>query len=232
MPDLDWLKTGVSVDPDDKDSLSKATKYWIVELGEMEATLKKEQAILKQFFTESTDEYREPYGRFSTKYPRLTCFYATVNDLEFLKDITGNRRYWAIDAISVNVDHNIDLNQLWGEVATLYSTGEITTWLTREEQAALQENNIKFEVKTSAEIKLLDMFDWSIKDIKKWSYIAVSEVSGYIDEKNPVLTGKAIRKLMLNNNNIKFNTNGRKYLLPPKNIKMSRGYQGAYNNFA
>jgi Predicted P-loop ATPase and inactivated derivatives len=224
MPNLDWLKTGVAVDPGDKDSVSKATKYWIVELGEMEATLKKDQAELKQFFTENSDEYREPYGRFSTKFPRLTCFYATVNDLEFLKDVTGNRRYWAIEAISVNVNHKINLEQLWGEVVTLYSTGEITTWLTKEEEATLQDNNIKFEVKSNSEIKLLDKFDWSNTDIKKWSYLTASEIADYIDEKSSVLVGKAIRKLMLNNDLIKFSTNGRKYFLPPKIVKYSSGY--------
>jgi hypothetical protein len=219
IPNPDWLKTGVAVDPSDRDSVSKATKYWIVELGEMEATLKKDQAELKQFFTENSDEYREPYGRFPIKYPRLTCFYATVNDLEFLKDITGNRRYWAIEAKSINVNHNIDLDQLWGEVAALYAKGKIKNYLTQKEEEILNENNTKFEVKSSAEIKLLDNFDWSNTDIRKWSYLTSTEICDYIDENNPVLVGKALRKMMLNNDMIKFNTNGRKYLLPPKVIQ-------------
>ena len=231
MPNLDWLKTGVAVDPGDKDSVSKATKYWVVELGEMEATLKKDQAELKQFFTENSDEYREPYGRFSNKFPRLTCFYATVNDLEFLKDVTGNRRYWAIEALSVNVDHNIDLEQLWGEIVTLYTTKKITNWLTIEENAILQENNIKFEVKTGTEIKILDNFDWSSTNVTKWKYYTASEIADFLEERNPVLIGKAIKKMMLNNELIKFNTNGRKYLLPPKIIKRSlyEQYDSKYN---
>jgi len=218
MPNLQWLKTGVAVDPGDKDSVAKATKYWIVELGEMEATLKKDQAELKQFFTENSDEYREAYGRFSSKFPRLTCFYATVNDLEFLKDVTGNRRYWAIEALSINVDHNINLEQLWGEVVTLYSTGKITNWLTKDQQVALQDNNIKFEVKTNTEIKLLDSFDWEDTNVLKWKYFTSTEIADLIGEKNPVLIGRTIRKMMLNNKLIDFNTNGRKYLLPPRVI--------------
>lgn len=216
MPNLDWLKTGVAVDPKDKDSIAKATKYWIVELGEMEATLKKDQAELKQFFTENCDEYREPYGRFSHKFPRLTCFYATVNDLEFLKDVTGNRRYWAIEALSINVNHGINLEQLWGEVATIYTSGKITNWLTKDEELILQGNNLKFEVKTGIEIKLLDMFNWNDLNPRHWIYYTSTEIADFMEEKNPVLVGKALRKLMLNNELIKFNSNGRKYMLPPK----------------
>lgn len=216
IPNQDWLKTGVSLDPVDKDSVLRTTKYWIVELGELDATFKRDQAALKQFFTEETDEHRVPYGRFPTKFPRLTCFYATVNDLEFLKDLTGNRRYWAIEATSINVNHNIDIDQLWGEIATLYSTGKITNWLTEEETEKLQKNNRKFEVKSSSEIKLLDMFDWSNADTSKWKYLTATQICQFIEEKNPVLIGKAIKKMMLHNKLIKFNTNGRKYLLPPR----------------
>lgn len=230
MPNLDWLKTGVAVDPSDKDSISKATKYWIVELGEMEATLKKDQAELKQFFTENSDEYREPYGRFSSKFPRLTCYYATVNDLEFLKDTTGNRRYWTIEAISLNVNHKINLEQLWGEIVTLYSTGKIKNWLTKEEEAILQSNNTKFEVKTGIEVKLLDNFDWNNVDVTKWKYFTSTEIGDFLEEKNPVLVGKAIRKIMLNNDLIKFNTHGRKYLLPPRIMKKSL-YENYSSNY-
>ena len=228
MPKLDWLKTGVAVDPSDKDSVSKATKYWIVELGEMEVTLKKDQEELKQFFTENSDEYREPFGKFSSKFPRLTCFYATVNDLEFLKDVTGNRRYWAIEALSVKVDHNINLEQLWGEVKTLHDTKKITTWLNDEEHEMLQGNNLKFEVKTNTEIKLLDTFNFENTDMTKWNYFNATEIAELINEKSPVLIGKALRKIMLNNALVKFNTNGRKYLLPPR--CKENNHRGERNN--
>lgn len=216
VPNQSWLKTGVSVDPDNKDSVMKCTKYWIVELGEMDATLKKEQAVLKQFFTENSDEYREPYAKSSFKFPRLTCFYATVNDQEFLKDTTGNRRYWSINVTDINIDHGIDLEQLWGEVATLYKNKKITTWLDAQELKELCDNNEKFEVKSSIEIKILESYMWNVQDIAHWSYYTSTEIAEYINEKSPIWVGKTIKKLMKSNDSIKFDSNGRQYLLPPK----------------
>ena len=48
VPNKLWVKTGLEVDPSDKDKVYQATKYWITELGELDATLKKDQAKLVQ----------------------------------------------------------------------------------------------------------------------------------------------------------------------------------------
>lgn len=215
IPIKEWLKTGVTIDPSNKDSIMKCTKYWVVELGELDATFKKEQSILKQFFTESVDEYRTPYSLSSERYPRLTSFYATVNRVDFLKDDTGNRRYWTINATSINWEHGIDINQLWGEVMYLYSSGKVKHYLEPKDIEKLTITNEISEEKTSIEIKILDMFRWNIP-IERWEQFSVSEICDYINENNVRGTGRIIKKMMRNNENIKFNSNGRKYLLPPK----------------
>lgn len=215
IPKQKWLKTGMTIDPSNKDSVMKATKYWIIELGEMDATLKKEQAVLKQFFTEQTDENRSPYARTFEKTSRLTCFYATVNDIEFLRDDTGNRRYWTIQAKSINVNHGINLEQLWGEVMHLYTSGKVTTYLSKEETEQLSRNNRNFEVKSNIEIKILDCYDWTIKDTSKWTKYNVSQISDHISEKVNGIS-KNLRKIMLTNSLIKFDSNGRTFLLPPQ----------------
>lgn len=221
VPNFDWVKTGVSIDPKDKDSVAKATKYWIVELGEMDSTLKHEQAELKQFFTEITDEYRAPYGRFSEKHPRLTCYYATVNDQEFLRDTTGNRRYWTIPATKINVDHGIDINQLWGEVMALYESGTMTCYLSELEMKVLQENNEEFEVRSPAEQKILDKLSWDT-DVKDWRFYTASEVAEYIGESNPVHIGRALQKIMRKNPEIRFEKHRKRYLLPPRPFDVFR----------
>jgi predicted P-loop ATPase len=212
----EWLKTGVRIDPSDKDSIAKATSYWIVELGELDATLKKDQSELKQFFTEPVDEYREPYSIASKKFNRLTCFYATVNDKEFLRDPTGNRRYWVIETGRNNVDHNIDLAQLWGEVYILYKSKTISHYMDETELRDLSVKNDSFEVKTSAEIKILDLFCWDVRDLKLWSKMSSTEISNVIGSgDSPTMVGKAMKKLMLKDKDITIDTNGRKYLVPP-----------------
>lgn len=160
VPNKLWVKTGLEVDPSDKDKVYQATKYWITELGELDATLKKDQAKLKAFFTESMDEYRRPYERFTETYPRLTAFYATVNKEEFLKDETGNRRYWTIPAKEMIVEHYIELDQLWGEVMYKLRVEKLPHWLTDIEKELLKRNNESFEVKDETYTRIADCFVW------------------------------------------------------------------------
>ena len=179
IPNIDWVKTGLEIDPGDKDKIKLATKYWVSELGEMDATLKRDQAKLKAFFTEAKDEYRRAYARIEESYPRLTSFYATVNDEEFLKDPTGNRRYWVIPVEEINVEHDIDLNQLWGEVMHLWKIENMPHYLTKDDFKILNENNRNFEVKDQVYIKIAEGFDWDI-DKKYWVKMRATEIANYL----------------------------------------------------
>ena len=87
-----------------RDTKNKATieqmgGKWILEMGEMDV-MKKDTVTsneLKAFISSVADEYRVPYERRSQRRPRQCIFCGTSNDKNFLKDRTGNRRYWPID---------------------------------------------------------------------------------------------------------------------------------------
>ena len=87
-----------------RDTKNKATiEYmagkWILEMGEMEV-MKKDMVTsneLKAFISSQADDYRVPYEKRSKRRPRQCIFCGTSNDKNFLKDRTGNRRYWPID---------------------------------------------------------------------------------------------------------------------------------------
>ena len=87
-----------------RDTKNKATiEYmagkWILEMGEMEV-MKKDMITsneLKAFISSQADDYRVPYEKRSKRRPRQCIFCGTSNDKNFLKDRTGNRRYWPID---------------------------------------------------------------------------------------------------------------------------------------
>lgn len=70
---------------------------WINEIGELSAFTKQETQVIKQFLSKTDDIYRAAYGRRTDKYPRRCVFFGTSNDGEFLKDVTGNRRFWPVD---------------------------------------------------------------------------------------------------------------------------------------
>lgn len=67
---------------------------WINEIGELNSMNRSETNAVKQFLSKTDDIYREPYGRRTKNYPRRSVFFGTTNESEFLKDRTGNRRFW------------------------------------------------------------------------------------------------------------------------------------------
>lgn len=66
----------------------------------------------------------------------MTVFAASVNDVEFLRDPTGNRRYWTLPVSACNFTHGLDMQQVWAQVRSLYEAGE-RWWLDAAENATL-----------------------------------------------------------------------------------------------
>lgn len=157
----DLIKDGVSLDLENKDSILKAISHWIVELGELDATFKKSDiAKLKAFISEKKDIVRRPYAKRESKYPRQTVFCASVNDQEFLKDSSGNVRFWVIPVTNLNAYHNIDMQQVWAQIATYYKEG-VQWWLTKEEEILLEQSNKQFVEENRFAATLHEKFDWN-----------------------------------------------------------------------
>lgn len=133
--------TGHCLDANNKDSMSTAISNWLVELGELESTLRGNQAALKSFLTNNMDTFRKPYAECDSTFPRRTVFFASVNDTNFLNDSTGNSRWWVIPVVKVDYNHKLDMQQVFAQVKTqLFDMGE-SWWLSAEEEAQLTELN-------------------------------------------------------------------------------------------
>lgn len=128
------------LDGSNKDSITTAVSHWIVEIGELDGSFKKDIARLKGFLTSDSDKVRRPYGRLDSEYPRRTVFCATVNDANFLVDQTGNSRWWTIPVTAINYQHGIDMQQLFAQLAVDFEKGA-QWWLTREEEQELELHN-------------------------------------------------------------------------------------------
>lgn len=115
----EWIKDGVTLDMGNKDTAIKALGYWITELGELDATFKKSDIeALKAFITEKVDMIRTPYSRTANKFGRRTVFYASVNELEFLKD-SENRRFWVLE-VERFVFPSFNVAQFWAQIKQEY----------------------------------------------------------------------------------------------------------------
>lgn len=103
---------------------------WINEIGELTGLNKSEVNTIKQFLSKTEDIYREPYGRRTGAYPRRCVFAGTTNDTEYLKDRTGNRRFWPVDVGLQPVIKNVweqlpeEVDQVWAEAFLLWQLGE------------------------------------------------------------------------------------------------------------
>ena len=117
---------------------------WINEIGELSAFTRQETQIIKQFLSKLEDIYRAAYGRRTERYPRRCVFFGTSNDSEFLKDATGNRRFWPVDVgvhpaeKSVWEDLPKEVDQIWAEAYLYWTLGE-KLYLPKELEELAQE---------------------------------------------------------------------------------------------
>lgn len=109
----------------DKDSYAIMRGRWVIELAEMDSFNKAESEAAKQFFGQYIDRYRNFYGKRASDVPRQQVFAGTTNKYVYLKDETGNRRYWPVRAIEINLEGlRAARDQLWAEAVAAFDSGE------------------------------------------------------------------------------------------------------------
>lgn len=130
-----------------KDTISKLSGRWIVEVGELSAFRGAEITTIKSFITQVSDVYRKPYERVNIEYPRRCVFVATTNESQYLADPTGARRFWPVKVKKLMRQKlTKDRDQIWAEAKALYQAGE--TWHPDEDQvsAAKRETDTRQDV--------------------------------------------------------------------------------------
>ena len=139
----DWFSDSLTTF-EGKEAAELIQGTWINEVGELTAFTKQETQVIKQFLSKTDDIYRAAYGRRTEKYPRRCVFFGTSNDAEFLKDTTGNRRFWPVDVgthlskKSVWRDLPLAVDQVWAEAFVYWQLGE-SLYLSKEVERMAQE---------------------------------------------------------------------------------------------
>jgi putative DNA primase/helicase len=130
------------IDFGNKDACQNIQGVWIYELAELDALLRGDSASTKAFLTRAADKFRAPYARSPQTVPRSVVFCGTINHGSYLKDQTGNRRFWVVrceDTINVDGIRAVR-EQLWAEARALYERRE--PWhLTAEEEALMRDQH-------------------------------------------------------------------------------------------
>lgn len=214
--DLGLVKDGMLLRPDDKDSVKQVCSFWLVELGELDATFRKSDiAQLKSFITNQSDVLRRAYARKESHFARRTVFFGSVNPKQFLHDATGNRRYWTIEATAIDHSHKIDMQQLWAEVYELYKNGE-TYYLTPEEMQMLNSHNDDFQVVDPVEDRLSTRLLWDA-DRSMWEWKTATDVLISIGLDKPTMADctKASLFIRKRNGNNGRRSNGKNLIYVP-----------------
>jgi len=120
-----------------KDAAQQMRGVWVVEFAELDAISRAEVSRIKAFLTRTVDRYRPPYERYVITVPRQCVFAGSVNPETYLRDETGNRRFWPVRCGSIDLDALArDRDQLWAEAVARYRDGAIW-WLEELELIAL-----------------------------------------------------------------------------------------------
>ena len=169
-----------------KDAAELLQGFWIVEAGELTGLNRSEMNDVKQFLSKREDIYREPYGRRTSSYPRRCIIVGTTNDKEFLKDVTGNRRFWPIDLEVQKPVKNIfkelpsEVDQIWAECLFYVSQGE-NLLLSEEALKLAEESQGRHREVNPKEGLILEFLDrpitkdWYRKDINERRDLMISD---------------------------------------------------------
>lgn len=127
----EWFSDSLSLsDTHDKTAAEKLQGYWILEIGELAGLRKADVETLRSFLSRQNDIYRAAFGRRATPHLRQCIFFGTTNEEQgYLRDTTGNRRFWPVHTPGGGSKHSWELtreeiDQIWAEAKYLYEQGE------------------------------------------------------------------------------------------------------------
>ena len=134
-----WFTDTLPADIRSRDVHQALQGIWCVEFAEIEHILRADAEAVKAFLSRQEERYFPRYGRTLAKRPRQLIFIGTTNLDDFLRDTTGNRRYWPAFCKKADPGYVTEnRQQLWAE-ACVYDTQGATIWLdgARAQETAL-----------------------------------------------------------------------------------------------
>lgn len=178
-PDEDWFSDDVPLDVDAKQLIERTVGKWIIEAAELAGMRQSQVESLKAMLSRQKDgPVRMAYGRIPIQRPRGFIFIGTTNSDAYLKDSTGNRRFWPVRVKSFNVEAlRANRDQLWAEASVREAAGE-SIRLRKElyGTATLQQERRRAE--DPWEVRLGERFErdkrWKLSPDEVWEAVGVS----------------------------------------------------------
>jgi predicted P-loop ATPase len=107
------------------DAAIQLAGVWFVELSELAAMRRSDLESMKAFLSRMSDRYRPPYGKRAVDVPRQCIFVGTTNESQYLRDPTGNRRFWPVRTGVIDLAAlERDRDQLFAEAVMRFDADE------------------------------------------------------------------------------------------------------------
>ena len=138
------------LDMRDKTGSEKLQGYWALEVAEMAGMRKADIECVKSFISRQEDIYRPAYGRVVEQHPRRCVIVGSTNSSTgFLRDISGNRRFWPVKCSGGKLKPwnltDEELDQVWAEAMAAYNNGESLLLSKEAEELAAKEQREAIE---------------------------------------------------------------------------------------
>lgn len=192
----DYFSDSLSIsDMKDKTGAEKLQGVWGMEISELNGMNRTETDSVKSFASTTTDRFRRAYGRATESYPRQCVIVGTTNEEDgFLRDTTGNRRFWVMNAKG-GVDPSkwaLEVDQVWAEALYLYKYCKEPLYLEGElyrQAEEIQRKSIESDEREGLVAKFLSRtlpIDWDTYELnKRRAWLAGEPLSsnGVVDRK-------------------------------------------------
>lgn len=170
---MEWFSDSLTLsDMNDKTAAEKLQGYWIHEIGELAGMKKADLDKVKAFVSRCDDKYRASFGKRVTPHPRQCVFFGTTNSENgYLRDITGNRRFWNVKVRGSSKYKPWEMTkelveQIWAEVIVLAKTGEklylspeLEAFAQEEQREAMEQDDREGIVREYLDMLLPDAWD-------------------------------------------------------------------------
>ena len=136
------------------------TSFALINLDEFDKITQRQQVVLKYLVSTSDLKYRPPYGKAYSSHQRYASFIGTTNESMPLTDPSGSRRFVCV-TVEGDIDFTtpIDYDQLYAQLEYEVSTERLRYHLTRDEEQALMEHNLRYQKLSQLGEQLLSLYE-------------------------------------------------------------------------
>ncbi|MCU0439168.1 MAG: virulence-associated E family protein [Raineya sp.] len=177
----------------DKDGLIALSSNFIINLDELSAIEKSDLNTLKTYFSKDMIKVRLPYEPKATNAKRVSNFFASTNNEDFLNDPTGSVRWVAFSIKKINFDYSqkVNINNIWGQAYKLFLAGESGN-LTQDDITENELRNTKF-TKITSEMELVNKYCEQTDNDFVGDFVTGSEIQEKLSQ---------LSSLKINSNNL------------------------------